>query len=268
MERQFKIALVQMQPHNGDTAYNLSRALEYIEKAAAEGATLICLPELFYSGYFLNTYQIHQYAEPQDGPMAQALCAAAKRLSVYLIAGYAEAGEVTGRVYNSAIFINDKGEVIGNTRKCYLWKNEKKSFRSGEGYPLYETPLGKIGILLCYDMEFPEPSRILALKGAELIVCPAAWSKGAVRRWELALSANGLFNLLYVAGVNICDENCCGSSFVTGPDGVTRASLSETDEGILVCAIDLSDVTEQRRKIPYMNDFREDTFSMDAVTRY
>ena len=83
---------------------------------------------------------------------------------------------------------------------------------------VFETELGMLSVLLCYDMEYPEPSRIAALKGADMILCPAAWSRKAAHRWRVETAANALFNLVYVAGANFLDENCCGDARIVGPD--------------------------------------------------
>ncbi|MGL5514360.1 MAG: nitrilase-related carbon-nitrogen hydrolase, partial [Sporomusa sp.] len=186
----------------------------------------------------------------------------------YIIAGYAESVDIPGRMYNSAIFIDDKGKTIGNMRKLYAWGQEKLKFREGDKLPVYDTPMGKIGIMICYDVEFPEPSRIQALKGAEIIVVPAVWSIPAARRWEVDLAGNALFNVLFTVGANPVGDGACGSSQVVGPDGVVRALASTENEEILYCDIDLNEVVAVRSWLPYLNDFKEDTFSMDAVNKY
>lgn len=267
-DRKIKIAVVQMKSEQGDTSKNLQKAILFIKEAAENGANIVCLPELFYSGYHLESEVLQRLAEPMDGTMVQTLCKVAREKGIFIIAGYAESVDIPGRIYNSAIFINDDGEVIGNMRKVNSWGQEKLKFREGKEFPVYETKLGKIGIMICYDVEFPEPMRIMALKGAELVFIPAVWSIPAEPRWHIDLAAGALYNLLFTVGANPVGDGACGSSKVVSPKGEVLAEASKEKEEILYCDIDLNSVVETRAEIPYFNDFKEDTFSMDAVNRY
>lgn len=267
-KRKVKIAIGQMKVTQGDTQKNLERIVSIISEAAALNANLVCLPELAYNGYFLESSEFQKQAEPVDGPFVQILSKLAKEKGIYVIAGYAESVDIPGRIYNSAVFIDDKGQTIGNMRKFYAWGQEKLKFREGNELPVYDTPLGKIGIMICYDAEYPEPSRIEALKGAEMIVIPAVWSIPAERRWDVDLAGNALFNALFTIGANTVGDNCCGTSQIVGPNGVVRARASHDDEEILCCEIDLNEVIKTRSWLPYMNDFKKDTFSMEALRNF
>lgn len=263
-----KIALGQFKVNQGDTQANLEKMLEMTDVAAAEGADLIVFPELAYTGYFLDSYTLQQLAEPVDGPFVQQMRKKAMEKRIHIIAGYAEAGSIKGKLYNSCIFIDDEGQVIENMRKVYAWGQEKLKFCEGKRFPVVKTKLGNIGMLICYDVEYPEPSRIEALKGADIIVDCAVWSIPAERRWHVDLAGNALFNLLFMVGSNPIDDNCCGSSMIVGPDGEVRAMASRTEEELLIHQIDLDEILEIRSRIPYMNDFKENTFSMDALNTY
>lgn len=118
-KRIVKIALGQFASIHGETQQNLNKMLTMTDQAAESGADLIVFPELAYSGYFCTSYQMQQCAEKQDGPFVQALREKAKDKSIHIIAGYPEAGDITGRLYNSCIFIDDDGNVIENMRKVY-----------------------------------------------------------------------------------------------------------------------------------------------------
>lgn len=266
--RKMKIALGQMRVNQGDTNENLEKMLKMIEQASEQEADIICFPELSYTGYYLKADQLQRLAEPADGPFIQTLRKCAREKGIHIIAGYAESVDIPGRMYNSCIFIDDNGEVIGNMRKVNAWGSEKTKFREGDSFPVISTKFGKVGMLICYDVEFPEPARIEALKGAEIVFCPAVWSIPAARRWDVDLAGNALFNLMFIAGSNTVDDNCCGSSKIVGPDGEIRAEASKTEEELLLCDIDLDEVIAVRSRIPYFNDFKEDTFSMDAVHKY
>lgn len=267
-KRTVKIAIGQFKVDQGDTAKNLERCAEFINEAAAQNADIICFPELVYNGYNLTSEQFQEQAEPVDGPFVQALKKLARDKNIYIIAGYAQSVDIPGRIYNSAIFISDKGDVIGNMSKVNAWGQEKLKFREGREFPVYDTPLGKIGIMICYDVEFPEPARIMALKGAEIVFIPAVWSIPAARRWDVDLAGNALFNLYFMAGANPVGDGACGTSKVVGPDGEVRAEASKTDDELLLCDADLDEIIKVRGRIPYLNDFKEDTFSMDAINKY
>ena len=152
-KRLVKIALGQFESIQGDTQANLNKMLSMTDQAAEAGADLIVFPELAYSGYFCPSYQMQQLAEPKDGPFVQQMCKKAKEKRIHIIAGYPEATDVLGKMYNSAIFIDDDGKVIENMRKVYAWGEEKLKFREGNRYPVVETKFGKVGMLICYDVE-------------------------------------------------------------------------------------------------------------------
>lgn len=263
-----KIALGQFKLHEGDTKANLDKMLEMIDKAAEEGVDLIAFPELAYTGYFLDAHTLQKLAEPQDGPFVQQMQKKAKEKRIHILAGYAEAGKITGKMYNSCIFIDDEGNVIENMRKVYVWGEEKLKFCEGERFPVVQTKLGRIGLQICADCEYAEPSRIEMLKGADMIIDCAVWGQRAAHRWEVFLPANALFNLLFFAGVTPVGENLCGMSMIVGPDGVIRAKASAVEEELLIQEIDMDEVLETRSSIPYINDFKEKTFSMEAVEKY
>lgn len=267
-KRKINMALVQMKSIQGDTDANLNKAISYIEDAGKKGVDIVCFPELFYSGYHLSALELQRLAEDFDGKLIKEISKAAKENNVYVIGGFAEATELKGQMFNSAFFIDNKGELIGSTRKVYAWGDEKLKFRDGNKFKVFDTELGKIGIMICYDAEFPEPMRIMALKGAELVFVPSVWSFVAERRWHVDLAGGALYNLMYTAGINTWDDGSCGSSMVVGPDGEV-VDLAPTDkEFVLYSEIDLDKIIEVRSRIPYLNDFKEDTFSMEALNKY
>ncbi len=266
--RKFTVAAVQMKSEMKNTELNLERAIEFVVEAAKKGADIVCLPELFYTGYHLNAHDLQDIAEPVDGNMVNRLQKVASDNRVYIIGGYAESVKILGRMYNSAIFINDKGEVVGNMRKVYLWGEERLKFREGDKFPVFDTPLGKIGIMICYDAEFPEPMRIMALKGAEIVFVPSVWSFNAEKRWHVDLEGGALYNLFYTVGTNTIGDGACGSSKIVSPYAKTLAQAATDKEEIIYSEIDLDNVIKARSEIPYLNDFKEDTFSMDALKTY
>ena len=223
-------------------------------KAASSGAHLILFPELSSIGYFNSREVLDQLTEADDAVFLQWVTGLSKRLGIGICAGYVEHSE--GRRYNTSVLTGRDGKLLGSARKVHLWKSEKRRFSEGTDYPVFDTEFGKIAILICYDLEFPEPARIAALKGAELLLCPAAWSRLAEGRWKIDLAAASLFNLCFTAGANYSDRLCCGLSAVYGPNGEPLAVIREEGESLILAEIDYGAVRAQREKIPYFQDFR------------
>ncbi len=169
------VACVQMHPRVGDKAANVAASLGCIERAAASGARLIVLPELANSGYvFASREEAFALAEElPSGPTCQAWMAAAARLGVTLVAGIAE--REGDALYNAAAVIGPGG-YIGSFRKVHLWNAENLFFEPGNlGFPVFHTPIGRIGVAICYDIWFPETFRLQALKGADIVCVPTNW---------------------------------------------------------------------------------------------
>jgi N-carbamoylputrescine amidase len=170
-----EIACIQMEPVVGDREANLRKSLGMIEEAASHGASLIVLPELCNSGYvFESRDEAFELAEPvPDGPTARAWIEVAGRRDLHIIAGISErAGDV---LYNSSVVIGPQGHV-GTFRKVHLWNEENLYFEPGDvGYPVFKTPLGRIGTFICYDCWFPESFRLCALQGADIVCVPTNW---------------------------------------------------------------------------------------------
>ncbi len=255
-----KVAAIQIHTVIGEAEGNLEKALEGLKEAAAEGARVACLPELFNTGYIIEAHHLYSLSEPIDGPVIGKLQKFAVENEMIIIAPIAERGDVTGVVYNTAVLIDEKGFILGCARKNYRWGVEKLSYREGKGYPVFSTSIGKIGVLICYDAEMPEPARMLALKSAELVFVPSCWSKKGETRWDIQLPARALDNLYYVVGVNIVGENNCGKSKIVSPRGLVIAEASREKEETLIANIGMHDVVEARREIPYYTDFRPETF--------
>ena len=227
--RNVRIALGQMRAVQGDTRANMKKMEAMAAGAAAGGADIICFPELSYTGYFVKKDRLLEIAERGD----------------------------SNDIYNTAVFADRQGKIAGKARKVYLWKSEKKRFKQGEEFPVFETEFGRAAILICYDLEFPEPARIAALKGARMIFCPAAWSVPARNRWDLDLKGSSLYNLLFTAGANFADELCCGASGVAGPDGRMIAQSPGQEEELVFADLDMEEADRQRENIPYFADLDE-----------
>ncbi|MGD9862364.1 MAG: nitrilase family protein [Pseudodonghicola sp.] len=169
------IACIQFEPKIGELDANLDAIEDRVRQAHAKGARLIVLPELADSGYvFDSAEELAGLAQPiPEGRSAQRLIALAAELDVHIVSGLAEVAD--GTFYNSAMLCGPEGH-IGTYRKMHLWYREKLFFTPGDlGLPVFDTPLGKIGVAICYDGWFPETFRQLAIQGAEVICIPTNW---------------------------------------------------------------------------------------------
>ncbi len=243
MKDQVRLALIQFESKLGRVAENREKAEKMIRTAANKGAELICLPELFSTGYNLDIIgrEINQMAEPLSGPTIIRMQKLAKELGVFIVVPIAlQLAE--GRPFNSAVFIGDQGEIIGTYSKCHLFETERLYFQEGNEFPVYETSLGKVGIMICFDAGFPEAARTLALRGAEIILCPAAWRIQDTRMWELNMPQRALENSCYVGAVNRFGHEDTlymgGFSMACGPEGDVLEKLEQEQEDILYCTLD------------------------------
>lgn len=170
-----KIACIQFEPRVGDADYNREHSLALIDRAVADGADLVVLPELANSGYvFESMEEARELAEAiPAGRTCQAWIDAAERHGIHIVAGINEFAD--DGLFNSAVVTGPDG-YIGTYRKVHLWNQENRFFRPGDlGFPVFDTALGKIGVLICYDGWFPESTRECALGGADIICVPTNW---------------------------------------------------------------------------------------------
>jgi N-carbamoylputrescine amidase len=169
------IACLQMQPSFGDVASNVERSLQLIDRAAADGANLVVLPELCNTGYvFASREEAFAIAEEiPAGPTVAAWAERAARHRLHLVAGICE--RAGNKLYNSAVVIGPAG-YVGTYRKVHLWNEEALFFEPGNlGFPVFHTPIGRIGAAICYDGWFPETFRLCALQGADIVCVPTNW---------------------------------------------------------------------------------------------
>jgi 5-aminopentanamidase len=162
------IAVVQTNPQFGQVEANIKAALNLMENAKAD---LYVLPELFNTGYnFIGADEVHKFAEPVDGPTYDAIAEFTRRRDCYAVYGFAERSD---RLYNSSSLVGPEGH-IGLFRKVHLFYRERLYFAPGNlGFPVFDLPFGKVGMMICFDWIYPESARALALQGAQLIVHPS-----------------------------------------------------------------------------------------------
>lgn len=294
-----KLGLVQMSMST-DREANLGRAVDLVRQAAAEGAGVVCLPELFLSPYFCKTESTEPFgwAEPIPGPTTEALAPLAAELDVVIVASLFEK-RARGLYHNTAAVIDGPRGYIGKYRKMHIPDDplyyEKYYFAPGDlGFLNWETTKGDLGVLVCWDQWYPEAARLTALQGSDVLFYPTAigWHPGereehgeAQREaWVTAQRAHAVANGVYVVAVNrtgfepvtLDDPDAeregrgiqfWGSSFVAAPDGRILAQLGEDEEGVLVVDADLGAIEGQRHGWPFLRDRRVDAYG-DITARY
>lgn len=264
---QFKIALVQSSWELGDVKANVRKAEEKIREACREGADFVCLPEGFNTGYYCFDYEtMKNAAEALEGETITKMRSLAKELGVHLLAPIMMTAG-TGIVENTAVLIDDEGAVLGHYSKSHLVGAEQLHLNRGRKFPVFRTKYGTVGIVICYDICFPETTRILALEGADLILCPAAWRDGSYfRDWlNQVTEVRALDNNVFVALVNFTgelpDSPFCGCSQVVSPIGKVLGRCSPDREEILYQDIDMSMVHKARMGNTVMIDRHPELYS-------
>jgi predicted amidohydrolase len=267
-----RIALFQGPEGPGDVAANLEALDARAAEAGRRGAQLLICPEMFLSGYNIGAEAAARLSEPADGPSVARACALARRHGVALLFGYPERGP-SGVVYNAARLIGADGRPLANYRKRHLFGDlDRRMFRADDGQ-LSVVPLGelRVGILICYDVEFPESVRMLALQGVDLVAVPTALMTPFEVAARLLVPARAVENQVFVAYANRCGREgeltYCGLSCVTGPDGADLARAG-TGEGLLVADLDLDHLRASRAQYPYLVDRRPELYApLCAVSR-
>lgn len=246
------LAAVQMDVELGEKEKNIENSLKLISQAAEKGGNLIVLPELCNTGYSFSTREeVYSLAElVPKGKTTQAWIEIAKELGVYICGGIAELDEDGVKIFNSSVLVGPKG-YIGKYRKLHLWNAENYFFEPGDtGLPVFDTPIGKIGMLICYDMWFPEAFRILALQEADVVCCPVNWvdSKNEEARkmgTNMAIVNANNNNFFIVAADRFGHEKGAyfpGRSIILDTNGFTCAPIGSHDkEEIVLAKVDLFD---------------------------
>lgn len=271
-----KLALCQMNVVD-NKSQNIAKAVDMIKIASENKADIIVLPEMFNCPYSNNKFI--EYAEGrQDGETLNAISKTAKKLGTYVVAGsIPELDE--GKIYNSSFVFDRNGEIIAVHRKVHLFDidvpggitfKESNTLSAGNKVTVVDTEFCKIGIAICYDMRFPELFRLMALKGAELIIIPAAFNMvTGPAHWELTIRTRALDNQVYMAVASPARNTkasyvAYGHSMVSNPWGSVMGRASENEE-IIYVDIDLNEVDRIRNELPLLKHRREDLYELQEV---
>ncbi|HEV7217760.1 MAG TPA: carbon-nitrogen hydrolase [Terriglobales bacterium] len=290
----FRVGLVQMSA-TPDPEKNLRRAIDHVRNAAKSGAQIVCLPELFQTQYFCQREDtaLFDLAEPIPGPVTSQLSALTKELGIVLIASLFEK-RAAGIYHNTAVLFDADGELRGIYRKMHIPDDplyyEKYYFTPGDlGFRAFDTNVGRIGTLVCWDQWYPEGARLTALQGAHLIFYPTAigWHPSEKKEfgaaqydaWRTIQRSHAIANGVYVAAVNRvgfehgdirgsrapgAGLEFWGGSFLCDPFGRVIAEASHDREEVLIGEVDIKALEDIRRNWPFLRDRRIDSYA--AIT--
>lgn len=267
MKEEIKVALAQIECKNGDKNANITKIERNVKKAKEQGATLVIFPELSLTGYLVRD-QIYELAEEIPGPSTKIIEGIARKTGTYIIFGMPEKTEkAQATVYNAAVLIGPQG-IIGKYRKTHLPTHsvfeERIYFRQGYHATSLTTELGKIGLIICYDIFFPEIVRLTRLKGAQLIVCISASPSTRRLFFETLTTARAIENtafLVYVNLVGIEDGlHFWGGSRVVSPNGKVLVQAKYDEEDLVICDVNYSDIRSVETFVPALKDLRPDLF--------
>lgn len=271
----FKVALLQTLVCDNKQK-NIDNAVKLIEKVSKEGADIAVLPEMFCCPY--DNAWFRKFSEEEAGPAYKAMSDAAKANGIYIVAGTIPELE-NDKVYNTAYVFDKSGKQITKHRKMHLFDidvkggqyfKESDTFTPGSNVTVFETEFCKIGLAICYDIRFPELSRLMAVEGAEVIIYPGAFNMTTgPAHWELSFRARALDNQVYAIGVAPARDmkssyHSFGNSIVTSPWGNVVNKMDEK-EGYIIQEIDLDYVKKVRTELPLLQHIRKDIYTLNKL---
>ena len=289
--QKFRVGLIQMST-SSDPEANFERALEHVRAAAAKGAEIVCLPELFQTQYFCQREDtaLFDLAEPIPGPATERLSEVAKKLKIVLIASLFEK-RAAGIYHNTAVLFDADGTLRGLYRKMHIPDDplyyEKYYFTPGDlGFRAFDTNFGRVGTVICWDQWYPEGARLTALQGANILFYPTAigwhpaekaeFGEAQYDAWRTIQRSHAIANGVYVAAVNRVGFETgdirgnsapgkglefWGGSFLSDPFGRIIAQASHDKEEILIGEVDLALLENTRRNWPFLRDRRIDSYA-------
>ncbi len=259
----FRIALAQLASQPFDKAANLKKAEDYIHQAARQDAQIIIFPELYLTGYSLGRRAV-ELAEQLDGPSVSQVADLARRHAIAIVMGFAELAPNGQAAYDAAFVVTPTGAAAPlSYRKTHLYHHEKDWFATGAQTAVVPTNFGQMGLMICYDVEFPELSRTLTLQGADWLAVPTAVMRPYEHIQEVCVQARALENHRWLISANRVGREGAleffGRSVVCDPFGRILAQ-ADTSETLLLADIDLSLNEEARQEGDYLSDRRPELY--------
>ncbi len=265
-----KVSLAQVKSST-DKQQNLEKAERYIKQAKESGSDFIVLPEMFMAYVPADSAtKPADIAEPLDGPFVSKLKQYAKTNQIYVIFGTYESDSNSNEfAYNTIICLDRSGELLQAYRKTHLYDafnyKESETIKPGtKSAEVIETEFGKIGIMVCYEIRFPEISRKLVIEGADFIFVPTGWVAGNMKEdhWQTILRARAIENTVYMFGANQVNNMFTGCSMIVDPMGLVIASAGE-EETLITTPIDIDRIKRVRSKLPSVKDRRPEFYKIE-----
>jgi predicted amidohydrolase len=262
-----RIAIAQIRAST-EKMENLKAAQELVREAKSRAARVIAFPEFLmaFSPASQPAEELCAVAESISGPFSSSLRETAHEANMDLLVTIYEISPVGNRVYDSALWIDSRGDIAAVYRKLHLYDafgfRESDKFVAGnELTPPFKTAAGQIGMMICYDLRFPELARILALQGAEILIAPSGWVQGEMKleHWQTMIRARAVENGSYVIAPNQVGNIYIGHSMVVDPFGRIMTEMGER-EGLEVLNLDLGLVSEVRHQLPLLENRRNDIY--------
>lgn len=283
-----KVSIVQMKS-SPDKEENLAFSLEQIEQSARKEAKIVCFPEfqMSFSPPSQSSKELFSISESLNGNFVEQLKKSAKENNIFIVGSIyehtnlisnntkqkkekkKEEGKINKnsyRVYDTVVLINEQGKLISYYRKLHLYdalgfKESTKLLAGGKLFSPVISPLGKLGTLVCYDLRFPELSRILAIKGSNALIAPSGWVQGTMKEdhWLIMCRARAIENGVYLIAPNQIGNIFCGRSLVVDPFGVVVMDMGNT-EGFEIVDLDLSRIDVVRKSLPLLKNRRKDLY--------
>jgi predicted amidohydrolase len=262
-----KVSIVQFKAST-NKQNNLKKIQSYIKQAANKGADLCAFPEfmMFYTKSSQTPSELASLAETINGNFVKTIAKTAKEYSIEVIGTLYEKSKKRNRVYDTSFLINKSGKLISKYRKTHLYNalgfRESDKLIAGSKIALpKKTSIGKLGMMICYDLRFPEVSRILASSGSEVLVVPSAWVKGKmkVEHWITINKTRAIENGCYVIAPDQVGNIYCGRSLVVDPFGKILVDMKKR-QGIATIEISLDKIKKIRQSLPLLKNRRTDIY--------
>jgi deaminated glutathione amidase len=263
-----KIALVQMRADT-EKEKNLKKILDYIAHAAKRDAALCTFPEfmMFYTPSYQSASELASLAEKITGEFVTSISEVARKNSVQVVGTFYEKSPKANRVYDTSFLTDRNGRIVSKYRKIHLYdalgfKESTKLYPGSSVARPIKTSVGKIGMMICYDLRFPEMSRMLASSGSEILIAPSAWVQGKMKEehWITINKTRAIENGCYVVAPDQVGNIYCGRSLIVDPFGKILLDMKKR-EGIGIADLLLDQVKQVRKKLPLLKNRRTDIYT-------
>jgi predicted amidohydrolase len=267
IKNSMKVAIVQFRASTNKET-NLKKITDFISKAAKNKAKLVAFPEfmMFYTNSSQSPKQLASLAETINGNFVSTIAKSAKQNHIQVVGSFYEKSSKKDRVYDTSFVVDKSGKVISTYRKIHLYdalgfrESDKMTSGSKIAKPV-KTSIGKVGMMICYDLRFPEMSRSLAVAGSEVLVAPSAWVKGELKEehWITINKTRAIENGCYVIAPDQVGNIYCGRSVIVDPYGKVLVDMKKK-QGIAYADIDLKKIKQTRKVLPLLKNRRTDIY--------